>query len=355
MIKTEHLSDSVTLYLGDCREVLPTLAPADIVVTSPPYNTLPASAKASGMHAERKSGVNLWLEKAATGYADQKPEPEYQAWLNGILLACADRAKGLVWVNHKVRYRDCEAIHPARMIPLPIYAEVIWNRGGSMALNCKRFAPSHEGIWAFGAPHYWDDRNNTLMSVWNVPHAQRDGGNDHPCPYPDSVVRPLIESSCPPGGTVLDPFMGSGTTGCATVKTGRRFVGIEIALIYLTKVDLNPIPLPSAVLGWLARPRIPLLLGPRMKGHYARRGCVTGLHESAGSKRGHPGAMEGCGGAAQNPCGLARLVRTGTASDWCGGCLIARRFAYGSGGDYGNRHPSWGRRWNRPRGRSPAN
>ena len=226
--RTETLAEGVTLHLGDCVTILPTLPRADIVVTSPPYNTLPTSAKASGLHAERKSGVNLWLEKAANGYADQKPEPEYQAWLNGILLACADRAKGLVWVNHKVRYRDCEAIHPARMIPLPIYAEVIWNRGGSMALNCKRFAPSHEGIWAFGAPHYWDYRNNTLMSVWNVPHAQRDGGNDHPCPYPESVVRPLIESSCPPGGIVLDPFMGSGTTGCAAVKTGRQFVGIEI-------------------------------------------------------------------------------------------------------------------------------
>lgn len=227
MVEPVVIGDA-TLYLGDCREILPTLGKVDAVVTSPPYNTLPPSAKASGLHAKRKSGRNLWLEKASTGYADQRPENEYQRWLNGILVQCAECSRGLIWVNHKVRYRDGEAIHPVRMIPLPVYAEIIWNRGGSMALNCKRFAPSHEGIWAFGTPHYWDDKNNTLMSVWDIPHAQRDADNDHPCPYPESIIRPLIESSCPPQGIILDPFMGSGTTGVACANLGRKFIGIEI-------------------------------------------------------------------------------------------------------------------------------
>lgn len=228
--RVEHLAEGVTLYLGDCREVLASFPPCfrvDVVVTSPPYNTLPSSGKASGLHAERKSGVNLWMEKAAAGYADQMPEDEYQAWLNSVLVLCAEMCLGLVWVNHKVRYRDRVAIHPARMIHLPIYAEVIWNRGVSMALNSKRFAPSHEGIWGFGVPHYWNDENNTLMSVWNIPQAQRDAGNNHPCPYPTALIRPLIESSCPPLGTVLDPFTGSGTTGVVAVGRGRKFVGIE--------------------------------------------------------------------------------------------------------------------------------
>lgn len=219
------------LILGDCMEVMAAWPPClrvDAVVTSPPYNTLPTTAKASGLHSERKSGVNLWMEKAATGYADHRPEDEYQTWLNEILSTCARRSLGLVWVNHKVRYRDGEAVHPVRMIPLPLYAEVIWNRGGSMALNCRRFAPSHEGIWAFGVPHYWDDKNNTLMSVWNIAHAQRDSGNDHPCPYPENLIRPVIESSSPQSGTILDPFLGSGTTGVACAKLGRKFIGIEI-------------------------------------------------------------------------------------------------------------------------------
>lgn len=214
--------------MGDCAEIVPTLARADAVVTSPPYNTLPTSPKASGLHNERRGGGNQWLERAAVGYADQMPEDEYQAWLNDILGKCASNTKGLIWVNHKVRYREGEAIHPVRMITLPIYAEVIWNRKISMALNCKRFAPAHEGFWAFGTPSYWDDKNNALMSVWDIPPAQRESDNKHPCPYPERLVRPIIESSAPPRGIILDPFMGSGTTGVAAVKTGRRFVGIEI-------------------------------------------------------------------------------------------------------------------------------
>jgi DNA modification methylase len=225
--RIETIGDA-TLYLGDCREIIPTIGAVDVVVTSPPYNTLPATGKVTGMHADRKSGRNLWVEKAVTGYADQRPEAEYQAWLRGIIDQCADVCLGLVWVNHKVRYRDREAIHPVRMIDRPIYAEVIWDRGGSMALNAKRFAPSHEGIWGFGTPHYWNDRNNTLMSVWNVPHAQREVGNNHPCPYPTEIIRPLVDSSCPPNGIVMDPFLGSGTTGVVAVNCGRKFVGIEL-------------------------------------------------------------------------------------------------------------------------------
>ena len=217
-----------TLYLGDCGEVLPTLGMVSTVVTSPPYNTLPTSARASGLHAERKTGINKWMENASRGYSDNMPEPDYQVWLNNILMSAANLTNGLVWVNHKIRYRDGEAIHPVRMIRLPIYAEVIWNRGVSMALNCKRYAPSHEGFWAFGTPCYWDDKNNILMSVWNVPHAQRDPWNNHPCPYPEQVIRPIIESSTPMDGTVLDPFMGSGTTGVACARLGRKFIGIEI-------------------------------------------------------------------------------------------------------------------------------
>ncbi len=227
MTRVEHLAEGVTLYLGDCREILPTLGEVDCVVTSPPYNTLPASSKSSGLHRG-----NEWIERAANGYADQKPEMEYQSWLNGILAQCIAITKGLIWVNHKVRYRDSAAIHPVRMIDLPIYSEIIWNRGGSMALNCKRFAPSHEGIWAFGTPHYWDDKNNILMSVWNIPQAQREPGNDHPCPYPNGIVRPIIESSSPPGGIILDPFAGSGTTGVCAVRLGRKFVGVEMESRY---------------------------------------------------------------------------------------------------------------------------
>lgn len=92
-------------------------------------------------------------------------------------------------------------------------------------MNARKFAPSHEFFYGFGVPHYWDDSFNILMSVWRVTPQTFVG---HPCPFPIELVSPIIKASVPPNGSVLDPFMGSGTTGVACAKLGRKFIGIEI-------------------------------------------------------------------------------------------------------------------------------
>ena len=223
---------TIQLYNADCRDVLPTLEAGSvaITVTSPPYNTLPQSHKPSGLHGERKTGVNKWIERAAKGYADNMPEDDYQEWLRGIVGECIRVSSGLVWVNHKIRYRDGEAIHPARMLPWAIYSEVIWDRGGSMALNCKRYAPSTEHLLAFGRPHVWNDQQNGLMSVWRLGFDRTE--NDHPCAYPVALAMRPIESSTRVGDVVLDPFTGSGTTAIACARTGRKFIGTELEQRY---------------------------------------------------------------------------------------------------------------------------
>lgn len=216
------------IYHGDCRELLPLIEPGsvDLVVTSPPYNTLPSSHAPSGLHAERKSGVNQWIKKAAEGYADSMPEDEYQSWLLEILEMCRRACAGMLWVNHKIRYRDGFAIHPARMFPWPIYSEVIWDRGGSLALNCKRYAPSTEHLIGFDRPKQWNDEQNRLMSVWRIPPDTND--NAHPCSYPIAIASRPIESATSEGETILDPFAGSGTTLRAAKDLGRCCIGIEI-------------------------------------------------------------------------------------------------------------------------------
>jgi len=220
-----------TLYHGDCLEILPTLDKVDAVVTSPPYNTLNPLAKPSGLHAERISGVNEWMDKQ-DGYFDQMPENDYQRWQNHVLQASLARAS-VVWINHKTRYRNGVGIHPLQFYLSPLFAEVVWDRGGSMALNCGRFAPSHEYWFGFGKPDYWDNSVNKLMSVWRIPPGSgKHKDNDHPCPYPERLVNPIIVGSSPADGIVADIFMGSGTTGVACANLGRKFIGIEIERKY---------------------------------------------------------------------------------------------------------------------------
>ena len=223
--RKEVIGDCV-LYLGDCLEILPTLEKVDAVITSPPYNTLKPSAKPSGLHAERKTGINEWMEKQG-GYFDQRSEEDYQLWQQSMLDAALSIA-GVVWINHKTRYRDGYGIHPLQFYKAPLFAEVVWDRGGSMALNCGRFAPSHEYWFGFGKPERWNDEVNKLMSVWKIaPGEGKHADNDHPCPYPERLVTPIIKG-CVFDRPCVDPFMGSGTTGVACANLGRKFIGIEI-------------------------------------------------------------------------------------------------------------------------------
>jgi len=223
-----YSKDSIEIYHGDCREILPTLEAesVDLVVTSPPYNTLPLQHKPSGIHAKRRSGINQWIKKASVSYKDNRPEEEYQEWLSDIVTECLRVCRGLVWINHKVRYRKGRAVHPVRFLKFPIYAEVVWDRHCSMALNCKRYAPSHENLWAFGKPHVWHDDLNTLMSVWRIRFDYDD--NAHPCSFPIEIAKRPIASSSDPNDLILDPFMGSGTTLVAAKELHRRCIGIEL-------------------------------------------------------------------------------------------------------------------------------
>lgn len=222
LIDVIHCCDALTLL-----RALPGKS-VDCVVTSPPYNLNWKWQKGGGMFKNDR-----WALEFAKGYtnsSDAMPEDKYQAWVRDIVTECLRISKGLVWINHKTRYRDGVGIHPLSFLPFPLWSEVIWERSGSMTLNSRRFAPSHEYIFGFGRPHYWDDTKNTLMSVWHVPHS---ASPDHPCPYPEALIQPLIEASCPAHGIVLDPFMGSGTTATVAQRLNRHYIGSDLSPEYV--------------------------------------------------------------------------------------------------------------------------
>jgi hypothetical protein len=77
------------------------------------------------------------------------------------------------------------------------------------------------------APSFYAPGPDLYPRVDEANHGHRDQKPQH-------VLRHIIENICPPGGTVLDPFMGSGSTGVAALQTGRKFVGIEREPNYFT-------------------------------------------------------------------------------------------------------------------------
>jgi len=221
--KPYYDKDGITIYHGDCMEILPLLGEVDVTVSSPPYNQISAVGESAFLK-------NRKLCDGYDGYGDNMNEAEYQEWMVDVFGICLELSKGVVWVNHKTRYRNKAGIHPLRFFSWPLHCEIIWDRRGCTIPGSTRFSSSHETIHGFGEPHYWDKDQSKYMSVWSITPERNIEW--HPCPFPMEIARRCILASCPQDGIVLDPFMGSGTTLVAAKKHGRRAIGIELNRAY---------------------------------------------------------------------------------------------------------------------------
>ena len=234
-MKPYYSDDLVTLYHGDCAEVLRDMDEAvDCVVTSPPYNQLGSRVPGSptGIHA-----ANGWIADVnTTGYGDDLSEDEYAEWQGEVAdaLASVVRPGGSFFYNHKIRYRDSRPLHPIDLVRSwdgwYLRQEIVWDRRKSMVLNARMFPPSDERIyWLIreGAPHTWNHEYGVKnLSVWQMSTPNEVQG--HPCPFPEQLVTRCVMATTHPGATVLDPYAGSGTTLIAARALGRRAVGVEV-------------------------------------------------------------------------------------------------------------------------------
>ena len=190
MSRVEHLAEGVTLYLGDCREVLPTLGKFDAVVTDPPYGIGKDGQKqSSGAHGGRKAYEFL-------GWDASRPNPEIFA------LMLKSGQQHVIWGGNY--FAD---LFPATGKWL------VWDKGQRINQSDGELAWTSEP----GALRIFDLNRVALMI----------DGAEHPTQKPVEIMRWSILQLDNPRA-ILDPFMGSGTTGVAAVKLGRKFTGIEI-------------------------------------------------------------------------------------------------------------------------------
>ena len=179
MSRVEHIGNA-TLYLGDCRDVLPMLQTAHAVVTDPPY------------------GVN---------YAEWDRDIPEQTWLS--------HARRIARVTLFTPGNGSQYRYP------PPDWTLAWARPGSVQRAAGGGFSHWEPILVYG--------RNPMPFDCKIFAADTGAGDvDHPCPKPVKVMRWLVAEATEPGETVVDPFMGSGTTGIACAQLGRRFIGIEI-------------------------------------------------------------------------------------------------------------------------------
>ena len=183
--------DDATLYLGDCLEILPMLDKVDAVVTDPPYGMLVDTGKL------RRIGKPV-------GYEWHDVEHAGTEWMS--LLLAIDVPTVLFGANN---YASKLPDHPGWIVwdkqadgfAQGSPAELAWT---NCLTNLRMFRLNYRGFTTNSDPKYHAMQKPLALMKW---------------------VLGLREI---PQGTVLDPFMGSGTTGVACVKLGRKFIGIEI-------------------------------------------------------------------------------------------------------------------------------
>ena len=183
---------NATLYLGDCMDILPTLDKVDAVITDPPYGINENSKKVASrgkLAAPKDYGDFDW---------DKAPPPDvlielmrtkgqYQAFFGGNYFTLPPTSCWLVWdkLNGENDFADCE---------------LVWTN--------------------------WPKAVRRLQWRWNGMIRQGNEERYHPTQKPLEVMK-WVMTLCPKSDSVLDPFMGSGTTGVAAIQMGRKFIGIE--------------------------------------------------------------------------------------------------------------------------------
>lgn len=223
-MKPYYQHAGITIHHGDCREVLPSIAPVDCIVTDEPYG------QTSLLWDVPVAG---WLELAAL-------QPHASVWRFGSLrsflaldLSGWKLAQDIVWEKHNGSGFASDRFKRVHEQAAQFYrgswesvykSPVRVDYSGPVKTVRSRGQTPHTG--AIGNTGYSDDGKRIQRSVFRARSCQ--GFAENETQKPVGILAPLIEYSCAPGGTVLDPFAGSGSTGVAAKMLGREAVIIEV-------------------------------------------------------------------------------------------------------------------------------
>lgn len=224
-MRVEQLSEGVTLYCGNSLEIMPTLSDVDHVLADPPYE--------ENMHAAKRGKKAFGSQRRIRIDGHANPPPVDFTSIDDIREASAVAMCGLSkgWL---LAFCTPEGVAPWR--------DAIEDAGARYKRACvwvkPDAAPQFNGQGpAMGAENFVAAWCGSGFSRWNAGGKRgvythmtnpTNRHGTHPTEKPLSLISEIMIDFTDGGQTILDPFMGSGTTGVCAVKLGRKFVGIEI-------------------------------------------------------------------------------------------------------------------------------
>jgi site-specific DNA-methyltransferase (adenine-specific) len=221
-----------TLHLGDCRQTLRAMVDAsvDVCITDPPYGDT---------SLEWDSIIDRWLDEVA-----RVLKPNASIWIFGSMRFLAPLfgqlaalgfkySQDVVWEKqngtgfHADRFRRVHehAVMFYRGAWADVHHDTQYTNDATAKTVRRKTRPTHTGHIEAG--HYVSEDGGPRMmrSVLYVPNEH--GKAVHPTQKPLELCLPLVRYSCPPGGAILDPFMGSASIGMAARIAGRGYIGME--------------------------------------------------------------------------------------------------------------------------------
>jgi len=183
---------NATLYCGDCLDILSNLEKVDCVVTDPPYNV----------------GLD---------YCDGDNKPDYKSWSESWFNVCP---RPLIFTP------GCVNLHMWHLIEQPT-GMCIWYKPNQCSGSSFGGFNAYEPILIYGKLN-----KKIPQDVWNYSIGIQKDCEGHPCPKYLPFWQRMMKDTTNESDTILDPFMGSGTTGVAALRLGRKFIGIEIDETY---------------------------------------------------------------------------------------------------------------------------
>jgi site-specific DNA-methyltransferase (adenine-specific) len=214
MIHREVVIGDARLLLGDCLDVLgslPTCFRAHALITDPPYGI--GLVKKTSDYRDSKhfdSGESL---RASVLYED---DPQtIRALIKAAIPLCIEKTdRALVFSGPAMLWAYPEPASVGSVFTMAGAGRTAWG-----------FQCTHPVLFYGKDPYLQDGKGGRPNSLKDdQPNGEK---IDHPCPKPVAWMRWAVDRASRPKETILDPFMGSGTTGVAALLLGRKFIGIE--------------------------------------------------------------------------------------------------------------------------------
>ena len=207
----------IKLIQGDCLEVMKTLDvnSVDAVITDPPY------------------GITMTGLTKKTRAFDTLKEHDWESshgWIAPVsdilvdggafyIFTCDDDISDIRRTVEKCGMRVNSRLVWIKTNPLPSFQKVAYRNSTEIALY---------GNKGNRVKYFAERTQQELVGYWFYPIVGGAKRTKHPTQKPLELISEWVTNSCPPGGIVFDPFMGSGTTCVACIQTGRNFIGIEL-------------------------------------------------------------------------------------------------------------------------------